>query len=366
MKFFVNSVTQYFSPELINSGKRILKFLVVYTVLFIILALGLKYAIPFVIALLIAMSLRPIKNKILSINKKLKRFKISEGFVSLILTITIVAVTALVLLFVGIKIAEQLKNFYIFITDANTLNSILDTANIEITSILDSLDNVSPDIMNKINEGMAKIISIITSMAGIFVKNLLNVLVSIPTAFIMVIITIIATFFFTKDIDKIQVKIRSAFSEKGLEVIRRIRKKKNDIFGGYIKAFSIIMVIIFIYTSVVYKIADIKYAIVVALITAFLDALPLFGAGLVYGVVGISSLVSGDYKGTIIILVGYIGCVFIRQFLEQKLMSTFLGLHPLVIVTALFIALTPVGFLGMFYFLGAFLLYEAISPPKAR
>ena len=61
MKNFLASITQYFSPELINSCKRIAKFLLIYTVLFILLAMGLKYAIPFVIALLIAMSLRPIK-----------------------------------------------------------------------------------------------------------------------------------------------------------------------------------------------------------------------------------------------------------------------------------------------------------------
>ena len=45
-------------------------------------------------------------------------------------------------------------------------------------------------------------------------------------------------------------------------------------------------------------------------------------------------------------------------------MSTFLGLNPLVIIIALFLIITPVGFVGMFYFLGAFILYDIISPNK--
>lgn len=364
MKRFLESITQYFSTELINNIKRISKFLLIYSVLFFILAIGIKYAIPFVIALLIAMSLRPIKNRILMINKRLKRFKISDGFVSMFLTVTIVAAASLLLLVIGYKIAEQLSNFYTYITDKDNLNSLLNTATVEINSVLESMNNIDPDIMEKISEAMTKLISVATSLSAIFVKNLLNILVSIPTAFIMVIITIIATFFFTKDIDRIQLKLKSAFSEKGLQVIRRVRKKKNEIFGGYLKAFGIIMIVVFIYTAVVYKFAGVKYAIVIAIITSILDALPIFGAGLVYGIVGIIAVAGQNYKGALLIIAGYIGCVVIRQFLQQQLMSTFLGLHPLVVIIALFLIVTPVGFVGMFYFLGAFLLYEVISPTK--
>lgn len=364
MKNFLDSITQYFSPELINSCKRIAKFLLIYTVLFILLAMGLKYAIPFVIALLIAMSLRPIKNRILCINKRLKKFKLTDGFVSMVLTITIVAVTAFLLFIIGFKIAEQLNNFYTYITDKNTLNNIMNTASLEINNLLKNVNDIDSGILEKVNELIPKLISIGTSIAATFVQNLLNILVSIPAAFVMVIITIIATFFFTKDIDVIQVKLKGAFSEKGIKLIRRLRKKKNEIFGGYLKAFALIMIAIIIYTSVIYKFAGVKYAVVIAIITGVLDALPIFGAGLVYGIVGITTLLGQNYKGTLIIILGYIGCVVIRQFLQQQLMSTFLGLNPLVIIIALFLIITPVGFVGMFYFLGAFILYDIITPNK--
>lgn len=328
------------------------------------IAIGLKYAIPFIIALLLAMSLRPIKNRILCINKRFKRFKLTDGFISMVLTITIVAVASILLLVIGFKIAEQLTNFYTYITDKNTLNTIMNTALVEINQFIKNVSDIDQDALEKINELVPKLISLGTSIAATFVQNLLNILVSIPTAFIMVLITIIATFFFTKDIDVIQVKLKKAFSDKGIQLIRRFRKKKNEIFGGYLKAFALIMIAVIIYTAVIYKFAGIKYAVAIAIITGILDSLPIFGAGLVYGIVGIIALLGQNYKGLLIIVLGYIGCVVIRQFLQQQLMSTFLGLNPLVIIIGLFLIVTPVGFVGMFYFIGAFIIYDIITPAK--
>ena len=223
------------------------------------------------------------------------------------------------------------------------------------------LSNFDPAIIEKANEVLGKLISTITGLMATFVNNLLGIIVSIPTAVIMVLITIIATFFFIKDIDKIHSKLRGAFSKKGLELINKIRKKKNDIFGGYLKALGVILIAITIYTTIIYYIADVKYAFVLAVLTALVDALPLFGAGIFYGILAIIAIVSGNIKGFIILIIGYIGVVVIRQYLEQKLVSSFLGIHPLIVIIAIFLALTPLGFIGTFYFLGAVLLYEVIT-----
>ena len=364
LRRFIQSITQYFSIELIENITRTFKFLLIYTVGFIILAAGIKYAIPFVIALLIAMALKPLKNKILSINKRFKKFKISEGLVSLLLTVLIVAIIAGILFVIGFNLVDQLSNFYSYITNKETLNVMINDTSVWLKNILQNLDNQDPELITKISEIATKAVSIMVSLLSTFVQNLLNLIVSIPTAFIMVLITIIATFFFTKDIDKILNKIKWALSDKGIALVRKLRDKKNEIFGGYIKAYSLIMIAVFIYSTIIFKFAGVKYFVAIAIITALLDSLPLFGAGLVYGILAISSLISMDIKPAIILVAGYVGAVVIRQYLEQLLVSSFLGVHPLVIIIGLFLALTPLGFTGMFYFLGAFLLYEVIYPPE--
>jgi len=361
MRNFIKGVAQYFSEDLIKSIMRIFKFLIVYTIAFTILIFGIKYAIPFVIAYIIALTIRPIKNKILSLNNGIKRFKISNSFISMTLTLAIVAILFLILFFAGYQIVEQLKNFYVYITNEQNLNELLNMTSAKVKDILEKRQDIDPEVMDKINGTITTLMSKITSLTAVLVQNMLNIIISIPTAFIMVIITIISTYFVTKDIDLIQSKIRSCFSEKGIEVIRKIRKKKNVIFGGYIKAYALIFICICIYSILLFEIAGLKYALVIGIITALLDALPIIGAGLVYSILAIISASSGDIKAVIVLIIGYIGSIAIRQFVEQKLVSSFLGVHPLIIIISLFLMLTPLGFVGMFYFLGAFLLYEVIS-----
>ena len=197
------------------------------------------------------------------------------------------AIVALLIFVIGYKIAEQFRNYYVYITDKDTLNNLLNTANESLQKALVGMDNISPDIEDKLSEILTKIISIVSSLTATLVRNLLNIIVSIPVAVLMIIITIISTVFFIKDIDKVLQKIKGAFSEKGLQVIRRVQIRKNVIFGGYIKAYSLIMIAICIYSILVYSVAGFKYAIVIGIITALLDALPLIGAGMVYGIVAL-------------------------------------------------------------------------------
>ncbi|MDS0524401.1 AI-2E family transporter [Clostridium sp. SHJSY1] len=361
MKGFITSIGEYLSPGLIVSLRKVLKFLLVYTIGFLLLLMGIRYAIPLVIAIIIALILRPLKNRILSINNKLKRFKLTDGLISLILTLLLICFLGIILFVIGYQIIDQFKNYYTYITDKETTNNILNLVSRKVQNILNNIDNINPDIAQNINEGVSKIISLGTSIIAKLVENIINIVVSIPSGIIITIITIVSTFFVTKDIDKILEGMKGAFSEKGLNLLRRLRKKKNQIFGGYIKAYSIILTVIGIYSSLIYILVGIKYAFVIGILTAVLDALPLIGAGMVYSVIAIIRLSMGDVRGAIIMAVGYIGAVAIRQFLEQKLVSSFLGVHPLIIIIALFLAFTPVGFIGTFYFLGAFILYGAIN-----
>ena len=135
----------------------------------------------------------------------------------------------------------------------------------------------------------------------------------------------------------------------------------NSIFGGYIKAYLLIMMVIAFISFIIFTLAKVSYALPLAIITAILDFLPLIGAGLVYGILAIAMYISGSKTAAIILLIGYVIVALVRQLLEQNLVASFIGVHPLVMIIGLFIAITPLGFAGMFYFIGAFLLYQAVK-----
>ena len=355
------SILEYISQDFINWAKKVVKFLIIYTLGFILLAVSLKYAFPFVIAFIIAILLKPIKNKILSLNKNSKKIKLTNGFVSFLLTITIVILMLSALGAILYEIILQTGKLLEYLTNPSTVEEIINAIDSFVGSILAGLNNLDPSIVEKINEGIMTIVKVISSFATTLGKKMLSLAGSIPAALITVIVTLISTYFFTKEIENIQIGVKNIFSEKGHKLFSTVKDKMNAVFGGYIKAYLLIMLVIAFISSVIFTLARVSYALPLAILTAVLDFLPIIGAGLVYGILAIIMYFSGSKTAAIILLIGYVIVALVRQLLEQNLVASFIGVHPIVMIIGLFIAITPLGFLGMFYFIGAFLLYQTVK-----
>lgn len=355
------SILEYISQDFINWAKKVVKFLIIYTLGFILLAVSLKYAFPFVIAFIIAILLKPIKNKILSLNKNSKKIKLTNGFVSFLLTITIVILMLSALGAILYEIILQTGKLLEYLTNPSTVEEIINAIDSFVGSILAGLNNLDPSIVEKINEGIMTIVKVISSFATTLGKKMLSLAGSIPGALITVIVTLISTYFFTKEIENIQIGVKNIFSEKGHKIFSTVKDKMNSVFGGYIKAYLLIMLVIAFISSVIFTLARVSYALPLAILTAVLDFLPIIGAGLVYGILAIIMYFSGSKTAAIILLIGYVIVALVRQLLEQNLVASFIGVHPIVMIIGLFIAITPLGFLGMFYFIGAFLLYQTVK-----
>ena len=361
MDFKKSSILEYISQDFIKWSKKLVKFLIIYTLGFLLLAVSLKYAFPFVIALMIAILLKPIKNKILSLNKHSNKFKLSNGTVAFLLTITIVILMMSALGAIIYEVIAQTGKFLEYLTNPKTVEEIINSIDKFVNGILAGLNNLDPGIVEKINDIVMTIVKVVSSFATTLGRKVLSFAGSIPSALIIVLVTLISTYFFTKEIENIQNGIKNIFSEKGHKLFSTVRVKLNSVFGGYIKAYLLIMLVIGFISFIIFTLAKVSYALPVAIITAVLDLLPLIGAGLVYGILAIIMYISGSKTAAIILLIGYVIVALVRQLLEQNLVASFIGVHPLVMIIGLFIAITPLGFLGMFYFIGAFLLYKAVK-----
>ena len=94
---------------------------------------------------------------------------------------------------------------------------------------------------------------------------------------------------------------------------------------------------------------DLKYTFLIALLTAILDALPVFGTGAVLIPWSIYNIIVArfDLAIAIALLALYIICVVVRQFTEPKVVGDSLGLHPLVTLLSMYIGLKLIGIGGM-------------------
>lgn len=363
MKINFSVVYNYINREFLVKVKRLIIFLVIYTVVFFSIYKVFKYVIPFIVALIIALAMKPIKEKILYMTSKNRYIKVSNGCISFIMTLIIIGGVGGIIFTVIYKISDEMKNFIYYISNENTIDKLIYNMDKNLNIIKKLVEDISPEMLTKLNEIISDIAKVLSSLMTVFLQGMLSLLKAIPTTVIGIFIIIIITFFFIKDIEKIQMKLKKIFAPKGLLIIRKVKNGTGKVIGGYVKAYMIIMSVVSVITLFVFKLVEVDYALTLSIITGLVDVLPALGAGLMYGGVAIYMLISGDKIAAIIVLVGYGLVVIIRQLLEQKLVSSFLGVHPLVILLGLFLALTPLGIKGMIYFLGAVILFKIINQP---
>lgn len=123
-------------------------------------------------------------------------------------------------------------------------------------------------------------------------------------------------------------------------------------FGCYLKAESILILVSFVISLIglyIFKIVglNIGYPLIAALGIGFVDALPIFGSGTVMIPWAIILAFNGDYTLSICILVLWIIMSCVRQFIEPKIVSKQIGIHPIFTLIAMYTGFKFIGVIGM-------------------
>ena len=92
---------------------------------------------------------------------------------------------------------------------------------------------------------------------------------------------------------------------------------------------------------------NIEFPLLMALFIGFVDALPILGSGTVMIPWAIISGLNGDLKLGIAIIVLLIIMSTVRQFLEPKLVSKNIGVHPIFTLVAMYTGFKFIGVIGM-------------------
>jgi len=120
------------------------------------------------------------------------------------------------------------------------------------------------------------------------------------------------------------------------------------------KAYGIIMCITFSELFLGFSILSLmgimknSYFAIIALVIAVFDILPVAGSGGILIPWALFSLIYGNYKQAVGLIIMYIIITVIRQYIEPKIVGTSLGVHPIVTLMGLYFGLKLFGFIGMF------------------
>ena len=90
------------------------------------------------------------------------------------------------------------------------------------------------------------------------------------------------------------------------------------------------------------------FPLITAIGIAFVDALPILGSGTIMVPWGILSGLNGDLTLGISIIILWIIMSMVRQFIEPKIVSGNIGIHPIFTIAAMYTGFKFMGILGMF------------------
>lgn len=302
-----------------------------------------KFFLPFVIGWIIAMIANPL------VKLMEKRLKIVRKHSSMLIIIVALALVVTLVYLAGVQITRQVVNI------AEDLPEIVEGFKEDWSDIQKNLsvvyDRMPLNMRENLNKTYDEVVSSLSSSvsqlgaptvtaAGNFAKN-------IPSALISIIMTIISAYFFIADRERVVSFIQSHTPKSVKHYVKLATDDLKHIVGGYFMAQFKIMLIVMLILFVGFLILGINYAVLLAILIAFLDMLPFFGTGTAICPWAVFKLLSGDYKMAIGLVIIYGVSQLVRQVIQPKIVGDTIGLDPLTTLIFMYIGYKFMGVLGM-------------------
>ena len=324
---------------------NVIFYAIIVGLLFVVCKYLLPVLAPFIIGLIVTMTLNPL---IRIVGRKEPRLK--KPFAIAICTLFYILVAYLLVNF-GWQLTQKVGDLIarvpaLFETQiAPALWMLYD----RIQEMAHEIDpSLAQEINSIFNETMQNMRVYITEYSMRAVGFLTDTLTALPGLFIGVLITIISTFFMIADFDGLVGQAFKLVPSGRRGAVQTTIVYAKNILVKYIKSYSLIFTITFLELSIGFTILGIPNAFLIGLCVAVFDILPILGTGGILIPWAIIVAVLGNLGLAFGLLFLYVFIVVVRNIIEPRIVGKQIGLHPLVTLVGMFIGLKLFGIIGLF------------------
>ena len=321
-----------------------------------IVYLVFKYAIfvvmPFLLGFAVAALINPIV-RFLSRRYDLKRrpagimlLLLFYATIGMLITIGVVRLTV----FFG-EVSGELPDLY-----RDRLEPALNKLFGYINSFVDRLYAIFGGESEVLSERLGGIFTSIKSSLGdtisdISVKaltRLSSAAAAIPGIIIELLFAVISSFFFTVDYENILSLAKRLLPKRTVDLLCRLRGRVFKVAGKYLRSYALILLITFGELSLGLVLLGVDNAVLIAFCIALFDILPVAGTGGIMIPWAILSLIGGDWRFVVCLVVIWAVITIVRNIIEPKIVGRQVGLHPLLALIAMFVGTKLFGLVGLF------------------
>lgn len=334
----------------------IIKYLLIAAVSALLIFFALRVVsvlIPFLIGFLLARTAHAIATPInqfkgrkhaLSLKRKKRTEKIIYGFLVVIILLA-AAYGIFSLIGQGMRALAALQSYAADFSDQGKLWDALQNVSESHGGIIK--DSFIETIMANINQIEISIMEQIPDVLSRTVSSLWSIIGNIPYGIFVVISVFMSGFYFISDgptVLKGYMKTipNHTFRRSSIELINNLSVTLFRALGGYL----LLLIITMLESWIAFKLADVDYALVLALVTAILDFLPVLGISATMWPVIIYCALHNNIRGAIIIIIAMAIMTVIRRFIEPAVLGKSLHLHPLMMLISMALGVYVWGAIG--------------------
>lgn len=303
--------------------------------------------VPFILAFLIASFLQIPIRRVYKDDIKGKRV------FSVLLCIAFYVIIFLFLGVVGMKVVDSISGFLEFVPVfyqqkivpmvANILDDLKQAISASDSIIIENIDATFEKYIDRIGNVIAEI-----PMSA--VKTISGSIVGIPGYIVKIVLTIVSTFFFVVDYDRIINFVETCIPEKKYETFMHMKEYIKDTVLVFLRSYTLLFFLTFAELVIGFKLIGIPYAPVIGLAVAIFDILPILGTGGILLPWAVILILMKEVPMCIGMFVLYVVITIIRNTLEPRIVGTQIGLHPLATLISMYLGLKLFGIIGLFLF----------------
>lgn len=292
----------------------------------------LPWFAPFIVALAAAALMEPGV-------KKLTRRGLRRSAAAAMMSLAVLALAAILVVWLTSRGISALTEFAACIPQlADSLSRRLEVLENRVFEYVASApDGVAQYLKTAIDAVAGRLYSIPAALSQWAMDLLAGAAQNSPDIMLFAVTAGIGTYFISASYPQTLAFISAQLPDSLRRRAEGLGQDMKSSFGGWLRAQLILMAITFFELMATFLLLRVKGAALIAAVTAFVDALPVFGTGLVLIPWAIYSLLLGSTGRGIGLLVCWAVVNLVRSCIQAKLLGDQIGLEPLPSLLAMYV-----------------------------
>jgi sporulation integral membrane protein YtvI len=312
----------------------------------LVLRFALPWLLPFIVAVVITRLLEPV------VHHMTERWRFRRGFASAVCTIIVfaalIAVTAVIIGRTVIELTAFVKDLPTLLKSVTkTVAMIREKADGYIKAAPPELQSYLKSAFDGLGHRLANLPA---ALSGDAISLLSGIAKLTPKLVLFFFTCALSVFFFSCGYKEISAFLLRQIPKNRQTSLRDFRTDLVSTLGKWVKAELILASITFAEMTVAFLFMRIDFALLLALLVAIVDFLPVLGSGAFLIPWALLTMLGGNYKIAVSLVVIFAVNTVVRSILEPKMIGSQIGLPAIATLIAMYVGFCSAGVAGMVLF----------------